>query len=169
MKTAHVLKYTSFLAKNNDAPFSIKELVLNSAVNSAIFYGCESWLSNDLKIAEATYSSLLKDLLDVRQQTPGVLVLLELGLPDATSFIRDKQKRFFTNIQRRNSYTESYLQKVIDLAIAVNSPMGKVLSEILHSDSSYTQTCLTKLCDTVRQCHYPEQNIYRNKPSIEET
>ncbi len=37
VKSSHVFKFTSFLAKNSDAPFSVKKSVWNSALQSAFF------------------------------------------------------------------------------------------------------------------------------------
>ena len=37
-KHGHVLKFNSFISKNNDAPFSIKKSVWDSALNASILY-----------------------------------------------------------------------------------------------------------------------------------
>ncbi len=58
-KSSHVLKFTSFLAKNIDAPFSVKKSVWNSVLQRAIFYNCETWLTRDLRIAETIYMSTM--------------------------------------------------------------------------------------------------------------
>ena len=67
--TGHVMKYSSFLAKNNDAPYRVKKQVWESALQSAIFYSCETWLENDVRAAESVYMSTLKQLLGVRSTT----------------------------------------------------------------------------------------------------
>ena len=48
-KQSHVYKYYSFIHKNSQAPYKVKEKVLQGAVCSAISYSCESWLTNDVK------------------------------------------------------------------------------------------------------------------------
>ena len=52
-KANHVLQFNSFLSKNSDAPYSVKKTVMNSAVNSALFYSSESWMTSDLRFAES--------------------------------------------------------------------------------------------------------------------
>ena len=41
-KSNHVVKYLSFLAKNEDAPFTVKKIVCDSALKSAIFYSAKT-------------------------------------------------------------------------------------------------------------------------------
>ena len=41
-KSCHMLKFTSFLRKNSDAPFPVKEKVWDSALTAAIMYSCET-------------------------------------------------------------------------------------------------------------------------------
>ena len=40
-KECHLHKYTLFLSKNKDSPFWVKQRVLESALNSTVFFGCE--------------------------------------------------------------------------------------------------------------------------------
>lgn len=68
-KIAHVLKYVSFIKKNNDIPFIVKKRALDAALMSALLYGCESWLTADLKPVQSLYNRCLKELLDVRRST----------------------------------------------------------------------------------------------------
>ena len=48
-KMGHVLKFISFVSKNNDIPFVVKRRVFDAALMSALLYGCESWVGADLK------------------------------------------------------------------------------------------------------------------------
>ena len=48
-KIPHVLKFVSFIKKNNDIPFFVKRRVCDAALMSALLYGCESWLTGNLK------------------------------------------------------------------------------------------------------------------------
>ncbi len=41
-KQCHTRKFSSFLAKNYDAPFVVKKIVWESAISSAILYSCET-------------------------------------------------------------------------------------------------------------------------------
>lgn len=48
-KMPHVIKFVSFLNKNNDIPFRVKKRVFEACLVSTILYGCESWLNADLR------------------------------------------------------------------------------------------------------------------------
>ena len=160
LKSAHVHKFTSFLAKNNDAPFQVKEKVMDDAVSSGIFYSCETWLTDNLKSAETPYLAMLKQMLDVRQQTPSALVLLELGKANAASIVRDKQTRFLQKLERRDDYIGSYIHKTIEMAVNVQSPMGKVLQNIGTQNTSHKSTFLAKLTDTVKASEATRNKLY---------
>ena len=73
-KAPHIRKFTSFLTKNSDCPYNIKFKVWNSALNAAILYSCETWITNDTKQAETPYLGSLKQLLGVRNTTCSDLV-----------------------------------------------------------------------------------------------
>ena len=47
-KQRHIRTFSSFLAKNEDAPFKVKWTTWNSAMMSAM-YGCESWMTKDMR------------------------------------------------------------------------------------------------------------------------
>ena len=47
-KTGHVMKFYSFLSKNCDAPYVVKKQVWQSALKAAVFYSCETWITQDL-------------------------------------------------------------------------------------------------------------------------
>ena len=42
LKMPHVLKFVSFIKKNNDVPFVVKKRVFDAALMSSLIYGCES-------------------------------------------------------------------------------------------------------------------------------
>ncbi len=62
LKKCHVRKFSSFLQKNSDAPYSIKKLVWNSAMSSAVMYSCESWWVKNLEHAQHTWDPLKSSL-----------------------------------------------------------------------------------------------------------
>ena len=76
-------KFYSFLAKNNDCPYEVKLKVWRSALNSAILYSSETWLTNDLRTVNTSYNATLKQLLSVRVSTCSDIIYTETGLPDA--------------------------------------------------------------------------------------
>ena len=63
-------KFSSFLSRNDNAPFFVKRKVWDAALNSAIVYSCESWMSANIKGAEKIYAATMKEMLSVRVQTP---------------------------------------------------------------------------------------------------
>ena len=146
MKAAHVLKYYSFLGKNTDAPFVVKAKVWKSALQSALFYGSETWLTGDLKAAETVYMATLKRLLGVRLTTCTDIVLVESGMSTATAEIRQKQQKFLHKLVTRDCYSGSYLEEVIQLSIIKKSPAGLVLKQLLdNSNTDYHTTCVSHL------------------------
>lgn len=51
VKRPHVIKFVSFLNKNNDIPFRIeKKRVFEACLMSTILYGSESWLNADQRL-----------------------------------------------------------------------------------------------------------------------
>ncbi len=55
-KLCHVLKFVSFLRKNNDIPFIVKKRVFDAVLMSSLLYGCESWVGADLRPVVKLYN-----------------------------------------------------------------------------------------------------------------
>ena len=78
-------------------PINIKIQVLDSCMFAAYLYGCECWSTID-KVAEkilAVERKLLKQILQVKPNTPNEMVYTELGRCDMISAIKVRQKTFF--------------------------------------------------------------------------
>lgn len=75
----HVLKFISFIKKINDIPFIVKRGVFEAALMSVLIYGCESWLTTDLKPIVKLYNWCQKELLGVRRTTCNDVCYLEAG------------------------------------------------------------------------------------------
>ena len=69
-KTCHIMKFVSFLSKNNDIHFSVKRKVFDAALISTILYDCESWVKGDLKPIIKLYHWGVKHLLGVGYVSP---------------------------------------------------------------------------------------------------
>ena len=136
-KYRHVLKFYTFLYKNDDAPYHVKQTVWNSAVVSSIFYSSETWLTNDLSAAESVYLATLKRLLGVRTTTNNEIVLLEAGVPSAKDFIRHKQHAFVHKLLERDSFWDSYIGKAVSLSLHHKTDAGKVLKVLIDRSPSY--------------------------------
>ena len=94
-KQRHMRKFSSFLSKNGDAPFKLKWTTWNSAMMSAILYGCESWMTKDMRSTEQPFVQSLKELLGVITQTCSNL-LLELGIGSAKATVAWRQLDFLS-------------------------------------------------------------------------
>ena len=68
-RTKQLNKFKLFCAKNSMMPFYIKKKVLEAALYSSLLYGCESWLSKNLKSVETLYVGAMKSLLGVKGST----------------------------------------------------------------------------------------------------
>ena len=134
-KASHVMKFTSFLTKNNEAPFSVKKAVWQGALNSAIFYSCETWLTPDLKAAESTYMSTLKQLIGVRASTCNDIVLVETGMVNANNYIKTRQGRFLSRLRSRDDFQDSYIGNTIAMSIQQRAPSGRILQKLLDVTS----------------------------------
>jgi hypothetical protein len=137
-KGCQILKFSSFLVKNADAPYSVKELVWESALKSSILYGCETWLTSDLRAVEKPYMGSLKQLLGVRQSTCNDIALAEVGLADIKAQIRDKQMTYLKKLLERTDFRGSYIDFAINLAITCQSSMGLCIQSL--KDDIYQRT-----------------------------
>ncbi len=68
-KLNQIIKFVTFIKKNNDVPFVVKRRVFDAALVSTLLYGCESWLGADVKPIKL-YNWGIKQLLGVRKSTP---------------------------------------------------------------------------------------------------
>lgn len=140
----HVLKFVSFIRKNNDIPFVAKRRVFEAALMSSLIYGCESWIGADIKPMLKLYNWCLKTLLGVRRSTCNDVCYVESGYPPLQEIIRYKQHKFFHNMwQDRSQYNDDPLAFVIGLVTNTNTPTGRLLRE-------FTNTEVTDLSDAMQ-------------------
>ena len=132
-KRTHIRKFSSFLRKNRDAPFSVKKLVWESALNSAVLYSCESWLCNNLQVVEQPFVLSQKQLLDVRNQTCHDLIQLELACPGVKALIQEAQITFFQKLMSRSDYPGSPAQFAIDLVRHRGCEAGAYINSLLRT------------------------------------
>ena len=103
-KVQHLNKLITFMTVNKDIPFQAKRKVLEAAFNSAILYGCESWLKCSLAPVKTLYLTAIKVVLGVRQSTPNDIALVEIGLPSLDTLVLTKQEKFFRNILEKREH-----------------------------------------------------------------
>ena len=147
-KAPHLRKFISFLTKNSECPYNVKHKVWKSALNSAVLYSCETWISNDFKILDTPYLTTLKQMLGVRSTTCSDLIYIETGLPDVKSLIIDRQIKYLKCL--RTAHVDDYIDKIIKMAIHHRTPMGRRLRylETLHAN---VRTQCEMFSDTVSQ------------------
>ncbi len=145
-KSSHLRKFTSFLTRNSECPYSVKRRVWNSALNAATLYSCETWLTTNLRAAETPYNTSLKQMLGVRSTTCNDLVYIETGLPDVKSVIIDRQVKFLVKLRRHNP--DSYIMKIVNMAKNVRSPMGLQIQNLVNQATLATNS--TRFMTTVK-------------------
>ena len=102
-KMCHILKFISFVNKNNDVTFFVKKKLFNAALMSTVLYGCESWVNGDLKPIVKLYNWGIKQLLGVRKSACNDLCYLEVGMPTLKAIVMDKQRKFFKSMWRERN------------------------------------------------------------------
>ncbi len=55
-KLNQIIKFVTFIKKNNDVPFVVKRRVFDAALVFTLYYGCESWLGADVKPISKLYN-----------------------------------------------------------------------------------------------------------------
>ena len=167
-KQIHARKFSSFLAKNQDCPYHVKQKVWNSALNATVFYSSETWLTwltNNLRKIEPLYNSTMKQMLSVRQSTCNDLIYIETGLPNAKAYVIDKQVRFLRNL--RTNHQTDYIAQVINLAIASRSPMGKRIEELEQTYDSPRTKFAEDLAVSIRSSDSSRRKNYiRLNPNL---
>ena len=163
-KYKQVLKFYTFLYKNNDVPYHVKRNVWDSAVKSSIFYGAETWITNELGIAESTYLATVKRLLAVRASTNTDIVLLEAGLPTPKAFIKQKQHLFMQKLLSRDNFWDSYIGKTVSMSIQYKSDSGKILKKLIDTPSDYdfSEASITSMKQRVLTSSLTRHDFYRD-------
>jgi len=131
------VKFSSFVSKNSDCPFHIKRQVWLSALTSSIFYGCESWLTSNLKMLDKPFMASLKQMLGVRNTTCNDVTLLEIGQADAKGFVQNRQSAIIKKLDQRS--VKSYIHDIMNLAVESKSQMGLQLKLFRAQDKDYIQ------------------------------
>ena len=68
--------------------------MFDSCVLSTLLYGCETWLSSNMKEVEKVYIKMIKILLGVRDSTPSANCLIEIGQKNLKTIVHERRKRF---------------------------------------------------------------------------
>ncbi|XP_045109713.1 uncharacterized protein LOC123503778 [Portunus trituberculatus] len=103
-KMCHVLKFVSFVRKNNDMPFSVKRRVFDAVLMSSLLYGCESWFGADMRPVEKLYNWSLKQMLGVRKTTSNIVCYSEIGCASLPDLVKAKQQKFLKSMYSDRSH-----------------------------------------------------------------
>ena len=159
----HILKFVSFINKNNDIPFIVKKKLFNAALMSTILYGCESWINGDLKPIVKLYNWGIKQLLGVRKSTCNDLCYLEVGMPTLKAIVMDKQRKFFKSMWReRSGMGDDPWVHVMKLTLEYNSPTSKYLSDLISIDKDDIKEDLLNLKQGVRESNSSRRLTYKS-------
>ena len=97
-KIKHVFKFFTFLKKNHNMPFILKRKVAEACVLSALIYGTETYLTDNLrKQLDILYGRIIRVLLGVKHSTPIDLCLIEAGMNPLKNIIMDRRRTFMAN------------------------------------------------------------------------
>ena len=118
------IKYFNFLRSNQLAPLFIKTKVLKACVVNSLLTNCETFGHCIPKDLEKTYNKLLRRTLDVRSNTPSLLLYIESGFLPIKALITARQLKFF------NRYKEQ---------LTGNTPRVEMFQRLLGEPTKYLQ------------------------------
>ena len=81
--------------------------------------------------------STLKMLLGIRNTTCNDICLVEAAVGDAKGYIQQRQKNYYFKLINREHFNDSYVGRIINLAIDVKCPSGQVLRNLKHLGPQY--------------------------------
>ena len=156
-----VLKFVTFVEKNNDVPFWIKKKVFTCALMSSILYGCESWLNGDVKPVSKLYMWCVKKLLGVRKTTRNDLCLLEIGCPPLQALVKATQRTFFHKLwrERRDMHNDP-LSHAINVTLNSNTSTSRFLFDVIHTNVDDVQESYNSLKTSAISSVSPKVQLY---------
>ena len=156
-------KFISFLNKNNDLPFTIKRKVFENAFLPAILYGCESWLSCDLKPVTKMFNQAMKHLLGVRYSTCTDLCLVEAGFQPVDALIRQRQR---TTLQRlwseRRDMLDDPFAHAMRIVLASRYPTSTNITRLLQGNVDELHLAGEKLRVDIRESTSSRRVTYKS-------
>ena len=163
--TKHANKFGIFIRKNQNMPYHLKLKVFNAALISAMLYGCETWLTNNLVSVSKHYMTCLKLLLGVRTTTPNELCMIEAHQPEMASIIMKRRCGFINNYLEKATGDEPLIH-IFELCKNANTKMYKLLQTAkdyhgdptIHSMESLKRKCRMKQLTSTRMATYLEIN-----------
>ena len=104
MKSGHVRKYQSFVYRKRNAPFCVKNTVLQCAGDSALIYSCETWCTENLKSIESGPMDCIECLLGVCRQTMSDFVYIEVDIAPVSTIMKKRRCSFLQKLFSRETF-----------------------------------------------------------------
>ena len=161
-KMCQVLKFISFLKKNNDVPFVVKRRVFDAALMSSLLYGCESWLNADLRPMVKLYNWAIKQLLGVRMTTCNDLCYIEVGYPPLKDLVIAKQRKFLAKMwAERSSMDDDPLVFAIRTVINAQYKTSNYINRLMNSKEDDLGNAMEKLKTSIRESQSSKRCFYK--------
>jgi hypothetical protein len=122
------IKFFNFCKENKLAPLSVRLNALCACVTSSLLYNCETFGPKVPKTLETTYHKLIRTALNVRTNTPILLLYIESGLLPIKALIEARQFKFLKRFQD---------------SLDVNGDRIIVFNELKRDPSNYLRHYLT--------------------------
>lgn len=161
LKKHQLDKFNIFIHKHKYSPFVIKRKVLESIIRSSIFYGCETFLTNNYGKLLTLYSSCVKTCLGVRPNTCNDLCYLELGISSPQAFIKDKQFNFFKKLFSDRDNHETFLN-IYDQAKSVNCNISNSIETILQSNGCFVTNDIRERVSKIQNSQTTRRLFYKS-------
>ena len=168
-KMSQVLKFISFLKKNNDIPFVVKRRVFDAALMSSLLYGCESWLNADIRPMIKLYNWAIKQLLGVRLTTCNDLCYVEIGYPPLKDLVIAKQRKFFKKMwgERLNMFDDPLVFAIRTVQNA-QYKTSNYINGLINDDVNDLEIAMEKVKESIRESESSKRRFYKSvNPDLE--
>ena len=123
-------------------PYLYKKKVLEAAITSSLLYGCESWLSGNIKEIDRLYIGAVKAMLGVRETTRSDTALIEAGMPSLKELIDKRTVTFLRKELSAERTLDTPLIKIYKICESKRTGGFRTLENILNSVARNQQSSL---------------------------
>ena len=171
------IKYFNFLRANQLAPLCVKIKVLKACVINSLLTNCETFGHCIPKDLEKTYNKLLRRTLNVRSNTPSLLLYIESGFLPIKALIIARQLKFFNRYKeqltgntcrvqmfhRLLGEPTNYLQHYIDISTKYPS-----VADVYRESKEEVKQQIRDLADK-GTAHYKYKIYTKMNPNLEKS
>ena len=133
-------KFKIFCKKNETMPYCFKKKVLEAAIMSSLLYGCETWITNNLKEVEKVYISAVKSILGVRETTRNDTVLLEAGMLSLRNLVIKRTSGFLKKELCADQTDDTPLRKIFTICKTKKTGGYRFLSQTENQANQNSNT-----------------------------